>query len=269
MSARRRQGRDSDRGADRAPSARSRAAPPRRGRRSPTSSSRADVDMAARWRCATRSAARSPRSSCGPARSRSRAVPRANGAYRDGRFELYSRVNIGLVVADERSYLIPTVFDADRKSLAELTDEIERVTEAARAGELEPPAYAGATFTLSYVGALGVPASTIVVNSPQAAALAAGAIRPAPVVRDGDARIPAPDGDHARLRSPDPLRRQRGTVPDSRSPARSAPRTCRPRAAKRAQSPDMGPAASSRPRRPVAVGRGRRASARRDRRDAS
>ncbi|MGZ4181807.1 MAG: 2-oxo acid dehydrogenase subunit E2 [Solirubrobacteraceae bacterium] len=114
-----------------------------------------------------------------------RAVPRANGAYRDGRFELYSRVNIGIVVADEHTYLIPTVFDADQKSLADLTDEIERVTGAARAGELEPPAYAGATFTLSYVGALGVSASTIVVNSPQAAALAAGAIREAPVVRDG------------------------------------------------------------------------------------
>jgi len=94
-------------------------------------------------------------------------------------------VNIGIVVADEHSYLIPTVFDADQKSLAELTDEIERVTEAARAGKLEPPAYAGATFTLSYVGALGVPASTIVISSPQAAALAAGAIREAPVVRDG------------------------------------------------------------------------------------
>ncbi len=114
-----------------------------------------------------------------------RAVPRANGAYRDGRFELYSRVNIGIVVADEHIYLIPTVFDADQKSLADLTDEIERVTGAARAGELEPPAYAGATFTLSDVGALGVSASTIVVNSPQAAALAAGAIREAPVVRDG------------------------------------------------------------------------------------
>ncbi|MGZ4329018.1 MAG: 2-oxo acid dehydrogenase subunit E2 [Solirubrobacteraceae bacterium] len=114
-----------------------------------------------------------------------RAVPRANGAYRDGRFELYSRVNIGIVVADEHTYLIPTVFDADQKSLADLTDEIERVTGAVRAGELEPPAYAGATFTLSYVGALGVSASTIVVNSPQAAALAAGAIREAPVVRDG------------------------------------------------------------------------------------
>jgi pyruvate dehydrogenase E2 component (dihydrolipoamide acetyltransferase) len=114
-----------------------------------------------------------------------KAVPRANGAYRDGHFELYSRVNIGIVVADERSYLIPTVFDADQKSLPELSEEIERITAAARAGELEPPAYSGATFTLWNAGALGVAASTIVVSSLQAAALAAGAVRPAPVVRDG------------------------------------------------------------------------------------
>lgn len=114
-----------------------------------------------------------------------RAVPRANGAYRDGRYELYSRVNIGFVVADEHSYLVPTVFDADQKSLVQLSAEIERLAASARAGELSPPAYAGATFTVSDVGALGVPASTIVVSSPQAAALAAGAVRAAPVVRDG------------------------------------------------------------------------------------
>jgi len=113
------------------------------------------------------------------------AVPRANGAYRDGRFELYSRINVGIVVADEHSYLIPTVFDADQKSVAELGEEIERLTAAARAGELSPPAYSGATFTLWDAGALGVEASTVVVNSPQAAALAAGAIRAVPVVRDG------------------------------------------------------------------------------------
>jgi pyruvate dehydrogenase E2 component (dihydrolipoamide acetyltransferase) len=116
------------------------------------------------------------------------AVPRANGAYRDGRFELYSRVNVGIVVADEGAYLIPTVFDADQRSLLELTEEIERLSAAARAGELQPPAYAGATFTLWDAGALGVQASTIVVNSPQAAAVAAGAIRPVPVVREGELR---------------------------------------------------------------------------------
>jgi pyruvate dehydrogenase E2 component (dihydrolipoamide acetyltransferase) len=114
-----------------------------------------------------------------------RVVPRANGAYRDGRFELYSRVNVGFVLATEHAYLIPTVFDADQKSLSDLSQEIEELSRAALAGELSPPAFSGATFTLSHPGALGVGASTIVPNPPQAAAVAAGMIRPAPVVRDG------------------------------------------------------------------------------------
>jgi pyruvate dehydrogenase E2 component (dihydrolipoamide acetyltransferase) len=115
-----------------------------------------------------------------------RAVPRANGAYRDGRFELYSRVNVGVVLATERAYVIPTVFDADRKALPDLSAELELLARGAQAGELSPPAFSGATFTLSNVGELGVDASTIVVSSLQAAALAAGAIRREPVVRDGE-----------------------------------------------------------------------------------
>lgn len=114
-----------------------------------------------------------------------RAMPRANGAYRDGRFELYSRVNVGIALATDDAYLIPTVFDADRKQLSELSAEVEQLTVAAIAGELTPPAFSGATFTLSYPGELGVASSSLVVNPPQAAALAAGAIRRVPVVRDG------------------------------------------------------------------------------------
>lgn len=114
-----------------------------------------------------------------------RAVPRANGAYRDGRYELYSRVNVGLALATEDAYRIPTVFDADRKQLSELSAEIEQLTVAALAGKLPPPAFSGATFTLSHPGELGVAFSSVVVNSPQAAALAAGAIRRVPVVRGG------------------------------------------------------------------------------------
>jgi pyruvate dehydrogenase E2 component (dihydrolipoamide acetyltransferase) len=114
-----------------------------------------------------------------------RAVPRANGAYRDGRFELYSRVNIGLVIATEEAYLIPTVFDADAKSLAALTGEAEQLLSDAGVGRLSPPAFSGATFTLANVGDLGVRRSSIVINPPQAAALAAGAIREVPVAREG------------------------------------------------------------------------------------
>jgi pyruvate dehydrogenase E2 component (dihydrolipoamide acetyltransferase) len=112
-------------------------------------------------------------------------VPRANGAYRDGRFELYSRVNVGVVVAEEQAYAIPTVFDADRKSLSAVSDEITMLTERACTGELTARELAGATFTLSNPGAHGVASAAPVIVPPQAAAVAAGAIRDVAVVHDG------------------------------------------------------------------------------------
>ena len=101
--------------------------------------------------------------------------PRANAAYRDGRFELYSRVNVGVVVTSPQSYVIPTVFDADRKSLGELAGELAELTTQALAGELAAPAYTGATFTLWNGAEYGLASASIPVVPPQAAALAAGA----------------------------------------------------------------------------------------------
>jgi pyruvate dehydrogenase E2 component (dihydrolipoamide acetyltransferase) len=114
-----------------------------------------------------------------------REVPRANGAYRDGRFELYSRINVGVVVADEHVYAIPAVFDADQKSVTELTTLTDELAVRGRERSLSPSTLSGATFTLWNVGALGVESSTMVINPPQAAAMSAGAVREVPVIRDG------------------------------------------------------------------------------------
>lgn len=105
-----------------------------------------------------------------------RAVPRANGAYRDGRFELYSRVNIGIVVADEHSYLIPTVFDADRKALDELRGEVAELERDAIEGRLSASAFSGATFTVWNAGALEIGQASLPVVPGQAAILAAGTV---------------------------------------------------------------------------------------------
>jgi pyruvate dehydrogenase E2 component (dihydrolipoamide acetyltransferase) len=114
-----------------------------------------------------------------------REVPRANGAYRDGRFELYSRVNVGVAVRAGAASVIPTVFDADGKTLTSLTAELEELAEGARGGVLPAPAFSGATFTLYDLGADEVMSASAITNPPQAAALAAGAMREAPLVRGG------------------------------------------------------------------------------------
>ncbi len=112
--------------------------------------------------------------------------PRANGAYRDGRFELYSRVNVGVAVAARDALVVPTVFDADRKGLRQIAAESRALAGRVREGTITPPELSGGTFTVSNLGMYGIDNFSAVINTPQAAILAVGAIKERPVVRDGD-----------------------------------------------------------------------------------
>jgi pyruvate dehydrogenase E2 component (dihydrolipoamide acetyltransferase) len=111
--------------------------------------------------------------------------PRANGSWRDGRFELYSRVNVGVAVAGDGVLVVPTVLDADVRPLAEIAAETRRLAQRVRDGVVTPPELAGATFTVSNLGMFGVRSFTAVINPPQAAILAVGAVTARPLVRDG------------------------------------------------------------------------------------
>jgi pyruvate dehydrogenase E2 component (dihydrolipoamide acetyltransferase) len=111
--------------------------------------------------------------------------PRANGAYRDGRFELYSRVNVGVAVAAKDALVVPTLFDADRKGLRQIASESRALAVKVREGQITPPELSGATFTVSNLGMYGIDGFSAVINPPQAAILAVGAIEERPVVRDG------------------------------------------------------------------------------------
>jgi pyruvate dehydrogenase E2 component (dihydrolipoamide acetyltransferase) len=112
--------------------------------------------------------------------------PLANGAYRDGRFELYSRVNVGVAVAAQDALVVPTVFDADRKGLREIATDARTLAGKVRDGRVTPPELSGGTFTVSNLGMYGVSNFSAVINAPQAAILAVGAITEKPVVRDGE-----------------------------------------------------------------------------------
>jgi pyruvate dehydrogenase E2 component (dihydrolipoamide acetyltransferase) len=104
-----------------------------------------------------------------------RAHPNVNGAYVDGRFERYTRVNVGVAVAGEGTLVVPTVFDADSKSLVEIAAQTRLLATQVRDGTVGPADLAGATFTVSNLGMLGVARFTAVINPPQAAILAVGA----------------------------------------------------------------------------------------------
>ena len=111
--------------------------------------------------------------------------PRANGAYRDGRFELYSRVNVGVAVAARDALVVPTIFDADQKNLRQIAGDSRALAQRVRDGQITPPELSGATFTVSNLGMFGIDSFAAVINPPQAAILAVGAIAERPVVRDG------------------------------------------------------------------------------------
>ncbi|HYC81233.1 MAG TPA: dihydrolipoamide acetyltransferase family protein [Solirubrobacterales bacterium] len=115
-----------------------------------------------------------------------RRFPRANGAYRDGRFELYSRVNVGIAVAARDALVVPTVFDADRKGLREIAADARALAAKVRDATITPPELSGATFTVSNLGMFGIRSFDAVINSPQAAILAVGEIAERPAVRDGE-----------------------------------------------------------------------------------
>jgi pyruvate dehydrogenase E2 component (dihydrolipoamide acetyltransferase) len=115
-----------------------------------------------------------------------RESPRANGSYRDGQLQLHSRVNVGVAVAAHDALVVPTVFDADEKSLGEIARETRALAERVRAGTVTPPELGGGTFTVSNLGMFGVKSFTAIINPPQAAIMSVGSLEQRAVVLDGE-----------------------------------------------------------------------------------
>jgi pyruvate dehydrogenase E2 component (dihydrolipoamide acetyltransferase) len=113
--------------------------------------------------------------------------PRANGAYRDGKIELYGRINVGVAVAGQDALTVPTVFDADRKGLRQIATETRALAARVREGSITPPELSGGTFTVSNLGMYGISNFHAVINTPQAGILAVGELKPKAVVTDSGA----------------------------------------------------------------------------------
>jgi pyruvate dehydrogenase E2 component (dihydrolipoamide acetyltransferase) len=104
--------------------------------------------------------------------------PLANGSFTDAGFELHSRINVGIAVAAGSSLVVPTVYDADQKTIAMISSEIAELASRVREGTITPPELANATFTVSNLGMYGMTAIYPVVNPPQSAILGIGSIKP-------------------------------------------------------------------------------------------
>ena len=111
---------------------------------------------------------------------------RVNSTYRDGALTLHERVNVGVAVAAEQALVVPTVFDADEKSLGEIARETRALAERVRSGAITPPELGGGTFTVSNLGMYGVRSFAAIINPPQAAILSVGSVQARAVAREGE-----------------------------------------------------------------------------------
>lgn len=112
--------------------------------------------------------------------------PQVNASLQERSLRYYESADIGVAVAIEDGLITPVVRAAERKTLSQIASEVRELAERARSRKLRPEEYTGATFSISNLGTLGIDEFTAVINPPEAAILAVGAMTPKPVVRDGE-----------------------------------------------------------------------------------
>ena len=102
--------------------------------------------------------------------------PRVNSLEDGGHFRYASQINVGVAVAAEQGLVVPVIRDAAEKTIEEIALEGTRLIDAARHGQLRPDDMMGGTFTISNLGMFGISRFTAIINPPQVAILAVGAI---------------------------------------------------------------------------------------------
>jgi pyruvate dehydrogenase E2 component (dihydrolipoamide acetyltransferase) len=115
--------------------------------------------------------------------------PRLNASFVDEGREFKAEINIGVAVSLDDGLLVPVVHGCDKLSLLEIAAQANAMVERARTGKPLPEDLTGGTFTISNMGMLPVEHFTAIINPPQGAILAVGAIKERPVVRNGEVRI--------------------------------------------------------------------------------
>ena len=115
-----------------------------------------------------------------------RKVPEVNVSFADDALIRHRHVNVGIAVATERGLIVPVIRDADQKSVGQIAHEARDLAERANAGKLQPAEYSGGTFSVSNLGMFGVEQFEAVINPPEAAILAVGAITREPAEHQGE-----------------------------------------------------------------------------------
>ena len=115
--------------------------------------------------------------------------PAINSSWHEKTIRRHENVNIGVAVAVEDGLLVPVIYDADKKGLRQLHEEIVVQAGKAQSKKLQPEEMQGNTFTISNLGMFGIEEFTAIINPPDSCILAVGAITPKPIVVNGEITV--------------------------------------------------------------------------------
>lgn len=111
-----------------------------------------------------------------------RQIPYLNASFRNDEIICFDNINIGLVVGLPEGMIVPVIHNADKKNLYTIATNTRHLRDNAVAGKLSNDELSGSTFTISNIGMFGVDSFIAVINPPEAAILALGAIRLQPAI---------------------------------------------------------------------------------------
>jgi pyruvate dehydrogenase E2 component (dihydrolipoamide acetyltransferase) len=113
--------------------------------------------------------------------------PEINSGFDSQKFQAirFPSVDISVAVTIQGGLITPIIFEAHKKSLSAISQEMKQLATRAREGKLTPNEYQGGSFTISNLGMYGISDMTAIINPPQGAILGIGAASDVPVVKNG------------------------------------------------------------------------------------
>jgi len=115
--------------------------------------------------------------------------PEVNSHWMGDKIRAHHRIHVGMAVAIPEGLITPVIFDANTKGLSQISQESRELAKRARERKLAPHEYTGATMSVSNLGMLGIDEFTAIINPPEAAILAVGAVEDKAVVVDGQIAV--------------------------------------------------------------------------------
>ncbi len=116
-------------------------------------------------------------------------VPEANASFTPEGIAMHHHADVAMAVAIDGGLITPIIFEAETKSLAQISKEAKDLATRARERKLKPEEFQGGTFSVSNLGMFGIKTFASIINEPQGAILSVGAGEQRPVVRGGQLAV--------------------------------------------------------------------------------